>query len=145
MPEYRITVNNKTYSVNIGRIEDDTAEVTMGERTYTVGIEFPGNKSQKTPRISRDRVVPDASTVPDRTTAPGQTSGMGDIIAPLPGAILKVLVAVGDQVTEGQTVAVMEAMKMENEIEAPVSGTVSKIAVKEGDTILENALIMSIG
>ncbi len=145
MPEYRITVDNKTYSVNIGRIEDDSVEVTLEERTYTVGIEFPGNKSQKTPTISRDRVVPNASAAPDRTTAPGQTSGMGDIIAPLPGAVLKVLVAVGDQVTEGQTVAVMEAMKMENEIEAPVTGKVSKIAVNEGDTILENALIMSIG
>ena len=145
MPEYRITVNDKSYSVNIGRIEDDSVEVTLGDNTYTVGIEFPSNKSQKTPRISRGRAVPDASSTPDRTSAPGQVSGIGKILAPLPGAILKVLVSVGDQVTEGQTVAVMEAMKMENEIEAPVSGKVSKIAVKEGDTILENALIMSIG
>ncbi len=145
MPEYKITVNDKSYSVNIGRIEDDSVEVTLDDRTYTVGIEFPGSKSKKTPKITRGRAVPDASASPDKTTAPGMTSGMGKILAPLPGAILKVLVAVGDQVTQGQTVAVMEAMKMENEIEAPVSGKVSAIAVKEGDTILENALIMSIG
>lgn len=145
MPEYMITVNNKSYSVNIGRIEDDNVEVTLDSNTYTVGVEYSGNKSKKTPRLDRGRTVPDASSAPDRTTAPGQITGMGKIIAPLPGAILKLLVAVGDQVTEGQTVAVMEAMKMENEIEAPVSGIISKISVKEGDTILENALIMSIG
>ncbi len=145
MPEYKITVNDKSYSVNIGRIEDDSVEVTLDDRTYTVGVEFPRGKSQKTPKLARGRAVPDASAAPDKTTAPGKASGIGKILAPLPGAILKVLVAVGDQVTEGQTVAVMEAMKMENEIEAPVSGKVSAIAVKEGDTILENALIMSIG
>ncbi len=145
MPEYRITVNDKTYAVNIGRIEDDTVEVKLGERSYTVGIETPGGKSTKTPKLSRGKAVPDASSAPDRTSAPGSTSGIGEIIAPLPGAILKVLVAVGEDVSEGQTVAVMEAMKMENEIESPVSGKVSRIAVKEGDTILENALIMKIG
>ncbi|MEA3265497.1 MAG: biotin/lipoyl-containing protein [Candidatus Fermentibacteria bacterium] len=145
MPGYKITVNDKSYSVNIGRIEDDSVEVTLNDRTYTVGVEFSRNKSQKTPKITRGRAVADASASSDKTTAPGKTSGIGKILAPLPGAILKVLVAVGDQVTQGQTVAVMEAMKMENEIEAPVSGKISAIAVKEGDTILENALIMSIG
>lgn len=145
MPEYKITVNDKTYSVNIGRIEDDTVEVKVGERSYTVGIQAPGGVLSKTPRLSLGNTVPDASSSPDRTTPPGGLSGKGDILAPLPGAILKVLVSVGDQVSEGQTVAVMEAMKMENEIEAPVAGKVSKIAVKEGDTILENALIMRIG
>lgn len=145
MPEYRITVNDKTYTVNVGRIEDDSVEVKLGERSYTVGIETPGGKSLKTPRLSRSSAVPDASQEPDRTTPPRGASGKGNILAPLPGAVLKVLVSVGDQVSEGQNVAVMEAMKMENEIEAPIAGKVTKIAVKEGDTILENALIMSIG
>ena len=47
MPEYRITVNDKTYSVNVGRIEDDTVEVKLGERSYTVGIETPGKYEKK--------------------------------------------------------------------------------------------------
>jgi glutaconyl-CoA/methylmalonyl-CoA decarboxylase subunit gamma len=145
MPEYRITVNDKTYSVTIGRIEDDSVEVKLGERTYTVGIEAPSSGSSKTPKLARGNAVPDASRAPDRTAPPGSLSASGDVLAPLPGAILKVLVAAGDQVTEGQTVAVMEAMKMENEIESPLAGTVLKIAVKPGDTVLENALIMSIG
>jgi biotin carboxyl carrier protein len=145
MPEYRITVNEKTYSVHIGRIEDEHVEVKLNDVTYKVGVEAPGKKSKKTPRLDRGRAVPDASAAPNRTAAPGANTEKGDIIAPLPGAILKILVAVNEEVTEGQTVAVMEAMKMENEIETPVSGKVTIVAVKEGDTILENALIMSIG
>ncbi|MCD4701825.1 MAG: biotin/lipoyl-binding protein, partial [Candidatus Aegiribacteria sp.] len=65
--------------------------------------------------------------------------------APLPGLILKVMVKEGDQVDNGQPVAIMEAMKMENEIESPVSGTVREILVSEGENILENAVIMKIG
>ncbi|MCD6588981.1 MAG: hypothetical protein J7K88_10580 [Candidatus Fermentibacteraceae bacterium] len=145
MPEYRITVNKKTYSVNIGRIEDECVEVKLGDVTYKVAVETPRKKSKKTPRLDRGRAVPDASSAPDRTAAPGSSSGKGDILAPLPGAILKVLVAVNEEVTAGQTVAVMEAMKMENEIESHLSGKVTRIAAKEGDTVLENALIMSIG
>ncbi len=103
MPEYRITVNDKTYSVNIGRIEDDSVEVTLENRSFTVGVEISGNKSQKTPRIDRGRAVPDASSTSDKTTPPGGIAGKGDINAPLPGAILKILVAVGDQVTEGHS------------------------------------------
>ncbi len=145
MPEYRITINDKTHTVKIGRIESDSVDVTIGDRSYTVGIESPGGRSNKTPTITRSTAVPNAAASPDRTSPPGGVSGKGEIHAPLPGAILKILVAVGDSVTEGQAVAVMEAMKMENEIEAPVAGKISIISVKEGDTILENALIMSIG
>ncbi len=82
MPEYKITIDDKSYSVNIGRIEDDSVEVTLDDHTYTVGVEFPGNKSQKTPKLTRRRAVPDASAAPDKTSAPGMTSGIGKILAP---------------------------------------------------------------
>ncbi len=145
MPEYKITINEKTFSVNVGHIEDDHVKVSLDGKSFDVEIENSKSKSSKTPRLDRGLSVPNASTSSNKTNAPGGNPGKGDINAPLPGAILKILVAVGNEVTEGQTVAVMEAMKMENEIEAPIAGTISKIAVKEGDTILENALIMSIG
>jgi pyruvate carboxylase subunit B len=69
----------------------------------------------------------------------------GSVVAPLPGLILKLMVGEGDSVSEGQPVAIMEAMKMENEIEAPVSGKVTQLMVKEGENVLENAVIMKIG
>ncbi len=55
--------------------------------------------------------------------------------APLPGTILEVKVKEGDQITIGQTVVVLEAMKMENEIYAEAEGTVSKVLIAEGDTV----------
>ncbi|MBD3278047.1 MAG: acetyl-CoA carboxylase biotin carboxyl carrier protein subunit [Candidatus Aegiribacteria sp.] len=146
MPEYKITVNGKTYSVNIGRITDDTVDVTLDGRTYEVEVEAPVRKASKTPVIRRERQVVNAADVPNRTSPPGTPPpGSGAVLAPLPGLILKVLVGKGDSVSEGQPIAVMEAMKMENEIEAPISGTVQEVAVSEGENVLENALIMKTG
>jgi len=144
MFEYKVTVDGKTYDVSIGRMEDDRVDVTLDGRSFTVDVELPAKKSVKTPVIRRSRQVVNAAEVPDRTAPPGKAGIPSDVLAPLPGVILKVLVREGDTVREGQPVAVMEAMKMENEVEAPKAGRVLSIAVKEGETILENALIMKI-
>jgi biotin carboxyl carrier protein len=145
MPEYKIKINDRTYEVNIGRILDDSVEVTLDDRTFHVQVEAPQRKASKTPVIKRNHQVINAAEVPDRTSPPGISTGSGHVIAPLPGLIFKILVKEGDKVNEGQPVAIMEAMKMENEIEAPVSGTVTEILVSEGDNVLENAVFMKIG
>jgi len=68
---------------------------------------------------------------PAAKAAPGGTS----VTSPMPGSVLGVKVNVGDKVSAGQTMFVLEAMKMENEIVAPVDGTVASINVKTGDTV----------
>ncbi len=145
MPEYTVTISGNTYLVGIGRLEDDQIEVRLGDRTFTATVESSTRKPAKTPTIVREKRVHDASASPDRTTAPGELASKGDILSPLPGNMLKLLVKQGDRVEKGQIVAIMEAMKMENEIESPHSGIVSKVVVHEGDIVLENAIIMSIG
>ena len=145
MPEYKIKINDRTYTVNIGRITDDSVDVTLDGREYKVDVEAPMKKASKTPVIKRQHHVVNAAEVPDRTSPPGVSTGSGDVVAPLPGIILKLLVKEGDTVNEGQPTAIMEAMKMENEIESPVSGTVEKIMVSEGESVLENAVIMKVG
>jgi len=145
MPEYKITVNGNTYTVNIGRISDDSVDVSLDGRTYRVEVEAPMKKTSKTPVLSRRRQVVNAAEVPDRTSPPGPPADGGAVVAPLPGLIMKVMVKEGDTVSEGQPVAIMEAMKMENEIEAPISGKVARVMVKEGENVLENAIIMKIG
>ena len=145
MPEYKIKINDRTYDVNVGRILDDSVEVTLDGKTYHVEVEAPMRKVSKTPVIKRNHQVINAAEVPDRTSPPSVSTGSEQIIAPLPGLILKILVKKGDKVNEGQPVAIMEAMKMENEIESPSSGTVTEILVSEGETILENAVIMKVG
>jgi biotin carboxyl carrier protein len=62
----------------------------------------------------------------------------------MPGLILEIMVAVGDQVTAGMPVMKMEAMKMENEIPSPANGTVQSIAVSVGDNVATDATLMVI-
>lgn len=147
MPEYKVAVNGKHYDVNIGRIVDDKVDVVVNGKSFHVEIEAPQRSSSKTPRIETKPHVVSAADSPDKTSPPSVVASMGrgDILAPLPGLILKLLVKEGDQVAVGTTVAIMEAMKMENEIEAPVGGIITKLAVREGQNVLENDLILKIG
>ena len=67
------------------------------------------------------------------------------IVAPLPGRVISILVKVGDKVSAGQDVAILEAMKMENNISSDFSGVVKQIIVNEGDTVAANAILIEIG
>ncbi|MCK4806575.1 MAG: biotin/lipoyl-binding protein, partial [Candidatus Aegiribacteria sp.] len=91
-------------------------------------------KASKTPVIKRHRQVLNAAEVPDRTSPPGIATVKGNVVAPLPGLILKVLVKEGDAVNAGQPLAIMEAMKMENEVKSPVDGVVKDVNVAAGDS-----------
>src|SRR5699024_2701701 len=71
-------------------------------------------------------------------------TGEGELNAPMPGQILEILVAEGDEVTLGEPVAILEAMKMENELKAPVAGIVNNIVAAEGNSLDKNALILEI-
>lgn len=70
--------------------------------------------------------------------------GEGQLNAPMPGKILEIMVSEGDSVEMGDSVAILEAMKMENELKAPISGTISQISAAEGDSLEKNALILEI-
>jgi biotin carboxyl carrier protein len=70
--------------------------------------------------------------------------GPTQIVAPMPGRIVKVLVRPGEQVTARQGLVVVEAMKMENELRAPVAGTVRAVRVSEGATVEANAVLIEI-
>ena len=66
------------------------------------------------------------------------------VVSPLPGVVVEVKVAAGDVVKAGQTVAVLEAMKMENDILAECDGMVASVSVKDGDSVLEGAVLLTI-
>lgn len=77
---------------------------------------------------------------------PAAPAGAGmKITAPLPGTITEIKVKVGDTVKNGDTVVVLEAMKMQNNIEAESNGTVTAILVNKGDTVMEGDALMTIG
>ncbi|MDO4560104.1 MAG: biotin/lipoyl-containing protein [bacterium] len=94
--------------------------VTVNGKAYDVDVEEMGAG---------------AAPAPVAAPAPAAPAGAGSITAPMPGKVLKILVAQGAAVTAGQLVLILEAMKMENEIFTTVAGSVSQICCKEGDTV----------
>ncbi|OPX20984.1 MAG: hypothetical protein BZ151_01285 [Desulfobacca sp. 4484_104] len=72
---------------------------------------------------------------PEKPVGLAEPVGLGAVVAPMPGMILELLVQVGDQVQSGDTVAKLEAMKMENDLRTTVSGTVTEVRVAKGSSV----------
>ena len=119
---------------------------------FEVELQKPINAA-KHPTMTRPKVeAPKAAAPtppPAAPAAPAQSGapvGAGSPIkAPLPGTITEVKVQVGQQVNVGDVVLVLEAMKMQNNIEAEYAGTVTSITVKQGDTVMEGSVLLTIG
>ena len=130
-------INGNSYEVAIKSVDGTQAEVTVNGVTYKVetgnvppvqvvsgGVERSENVSQKA-----------AAPVADKA---------GAVTAPLPGVIVEIKVSPGEVVKAGQVVAVLEAMKMENEIQAESDGVVTAVNVSQGDSVLEGTPIVTI-
>lgn len=84
-------------------------------------------------------------TIRDMTVAQAGASGPAPLVAPMPGLVVRLLVAVGDEVVAGQPLAVMEAMKMENELRAAGPGTVTGLPAAPGQAVEKGAVIVALG
>ncbi len=144
MKEYKFKINGKDYQVTIGETEGKMLSVNVNGADYQVELENAPAAAPAAPAAS----APAASTPAPAAAAPAAPkapAGAGEKVnSPLPGVIVEVSVKEGQTVTSGQKVAVLEAMKMENEISAPKDGTITAIHVNKGDSILEGAPIVTI-
>ena len=113
MKIYNIKVNGKTYKVELESIEE-VASAAKAEA----------------PKAAAPAAAPVAAGAGDK-----------QIVAPLQGAVTQIKVAVGDTVKKGQTVAIIEAMKLENEVSSPVDGVVTSVAVTKGASVATNDLL----
>ena len=145
MKTYKFKINGNEYNVAINSVEGGVADVTVNGASYKVEMEHmpaaaPAAAVQQTS-------APVQNSAPVQTAqAPVPATGAGKpVTSPLPGVIIAVKVNVGDAVKAGQTVAVLEAMKMENDIQAECDGTVTAVKVAKGDSVLEGATIVTIG
>lgn len=144
MKEYKYKINGNEYNVVINSIEDGLADIEVNGTPYKVEILTEKKKVSK-PAIKHPTVTAApvaAAPVAPAASAGGQGTG---VKSPLPGVILDVCVKVGDEVKVGQKVAVLEAMKMENNINADRDGKIVAVKVNKGDSILEGSDIVIIG
>ena len=140
--KYVVTMNGKRYEVEVERM---SAFHMLTREEIASGVSTPVQPPKAAapapaaaaPAPAAAAPAPAASPAPAAAAAPAAKAAPGgtSVTSPMPGAVLGVKVNVGDKVSAGQTMFVLEAMKMENEIVAPVDGTVASINVKTGDTV----------
>ena len=142
MKTYKFKINGKEYEVAINNVEGKNATVTVNGAEYQVELE---NAPAAAPAAAPVAAAPAPAAAAPAAAPAAKPAGAGKKVAsPLPGVIIEVSVKEGQAVKAGQKVAVIEAMKMENEIAADCDGTVTAIHVAKGDSVLEGADIVTI-
>jgi biotin carboxyl carrier protein len=137
MKKYKFTIRGNEYQVQVNSFEDNIAEVDVNGTIYQVELEQE-IKTTKTPKLVRSKPIP------TRESTPEPASRLSKVIAPLPGTILKLNTKEGDEVKKGDVLLIMEAMKMENNIQAEVNGVVKSVKVKESDNVLQGDILIEI-
>ena len=152
MKQYSFKINGKEYNVAIGEAEGKMLSVNVNGADYQVELEgdtlAPSGLGMTTsvPVMPSAASASPAPSAASATPAPKAAAGAGQTVkSPLPGIIISVDVKEGQAVKRGQKVAVVEAMKMENDILAEYDGTVTAIHARKGDSVLEGADIVTIG
>ncbi len=120
------------------QVGDRVFDVVLEGQLPDVGAWVSGRRARATVESARMRA---AGSARSRTAQEGD----GTVLSPMPGKVIKVLVAEGDEVAAGAPVAVVEAMKMENELSAPRAGVVEKVHVQPGDAVESGAKLVTVG
>lgn len=146
MKRFKFTINGNKYETEILHIEDNVAEIEINGTKYYVEVNRD-IKPVKTPKLVRSTAVPSTDAHPSqaKTSNPSGPKGVGTVKSPLPGVILEMYVKEGDTVIMGQRLLVLEAMKMENNIEADKAGVVTSILKSKGDSVMEGDVLIMIG
>jgi biotin carboxyl carrier protein len=150
MNKYQYKVQGVDYDVEIEEVEGNVAKVVVNGIRFDVELKQPINPTStlKKVRVEAPKPVARPSVAPAAAAAPAAApvaAGAGSPIkAPLPGTITELKVNVGDTVKQGDVVLVLEAMKMQNNIESEYNGTVTSITVKQGETVMEGAVLLTI-
>ena len=163
MKTYKYKVQGVEYEVEIAEVEGKIAKVNVNGIPFEIEMQKPINAAKHPALAATKRsanTAPAEPVAPAPQPAPAVSSGSAagapaqpaapagagtPVKAPLPGTINAINVKVGDKVGVGDVVVVLEAMKMQNNIEAENAGTVTSILVNQSDTVMEGAVMLTIG
>lgn len=160
MRRYSLDISGRNFVIDVQELANDRFEVVVGDEAYEVtlssdenlseavitpglhpGKALPASAANSIAKVRKDPAATPAASQPTRKPA-ASAGGKGGVTAPMPGAILEISVKVGDPLTRGQQVAILDAMKMHNVIGAPRDGIVAEVCVvanqnvNHGDTII---------
>jgi len=139
--EFNVTVHGESYHVKVA----GSGHADDGKRPFFISID---NRLEEVMIETLQEIVPSTAGEIESSTSPHSTRpkarNEGDITTPIPGKVTSLKVAVGDKVTEGDTVLTVEAMKMENEVHTPITGEVRKVYVKVGDEVNPDETLIEI-
>ena len=150
MTKYQYTVKGVDYEVEIQDIEGNIANVTVNGIPFEVEMKQPVKAGKQKVKLSGEQkesaqtATSTATATPAATTAAATAATGKPVVAPLPGTINEIKVKVGDKVNAGDTVVILEAMKMQNNIEAESAGTIASINVNKGDAVMEGDTLVVI-
>jgi biotin carboxyl carrier protein len=137
---HKFAINDKEYEVEVGARQGSRVQVTVNGTLYDVEL--------KTAAVAvparRASVPPPVMAVPAAAAAPSGGAADSAVLAPMAGMVLSVKVKVGDQVSAGDELLVLEAMKMENAITAHRSGTVKRVAVDAQQVVNQDDVLVEI-
>ena len=143
MKEYKFKIEGKDYSVSVDNVEDNVANVVVNGVAHTVEME---KSPEFTPAPTAPRPTAQRRPAETATAAPAASASEGKPLkSPLPGVIIDILVKKGDTVKSGQKIILLEAMKMENNIDSDRDGIVLDIKVVKGASVNEGDTLMVIG
>lgn len=143
--EYKYKINGTKFTVKVGEVHDNEVHVEVNGMPYTVELDKAPAAKVSAPKKS-PTPAPRTDSGEKIIAKPNPDKGSGFMVtAPLPGTVMSIAVKVGDTVAAGDTVCVLEAMKMENDIHTPQGGTVKQILANIGDALPQDGNIMLIG
>lgn len=138
MKKYRIHLNGNIYEMGVELISSEDSPTKVEKATAAAPAEAKRTDSPVAASASR---VPAAQA----PVQPVKATASRSVTSPMPGKIIRILLPAGASVSAGQTVMILEAMKMENEISAPKSGLVLRVHVQEGQTVTSGEALFEIG
>ncbi len=146
MKNYKFTINGNKYTVEVGDIDNNMVDVEVNGSAYKVEIDTEIKTPMKPkPVVMVNAPAPKAAAAPTANVknAPAAATAAGATLkSPLPGVILDVFCKEGDAVKAGQRLFLLEAMKMENNIDAEKDGVIKEVKVHRSDSVMEGDVLV---
>ena len=135
MKKYNFEIDGKKFEVEVNLLNSNDAQVKVNDKNFDIKISNNLSEPKKSEPKKSEPKIPDQSV----------QGNPGDLLALMPGKILKVLVSEGQKIKMGEPVIIMESMKMEQTIVSSTDGVINSINVNEGETIEVGSVMIVIG